>query len=121
MIPKKTGFRHLWATVGYAFDGFMVLMKESAFKHEVMFLIFVFIIFAFLNVTFSDYIIAVILWFLLLAVEAINTAIEHIVDRISPEISDFAKKTKDLGSLAVFLIIAVNIMFVGLVLTHSHY
>jgi diacylglycerol kinase (ATP) len=121
MIPKKTGFRHLWATVGYAFDGFMVLIKESAFKHEVMFLIFVFTLFALFKVVFYNYVIAVMLWCVLIAVEAINTAIEHIVDRISPEISDFAKKTKDLGSLAVFLMIAVNIMFVGLVLTHSHY
>lgn len=121
MIPKKTGFRHLWATVGYAFDGFMVLIKESAFRHEAIFLGVVFTLFALFNGVFYDYVIAVMLWLLLLAVEAINTAIEHIVDRISPEISGFAKKTKDLGSLAVFLMIAVNIIFVGLVLINSHY
>lgn len=116
MMPKKTGLCHLWASVGYAFDGFMVLLKESAFRHEVIFLSGVLTLFAVFNVAFSNYMIAMMLWCILIATEAINTAIEHIVDKISPEISDFAKKTKDLASLAVFFMIVVNVMFVGLVL-----
>ena len=40
------------------------------------------------------------LW--LLTVEALNTAIENIVDKTSPEISEYGKQTKDLGSFAVF-------------------
>ncbi len=121
MIPKKTGFCHLLAAVGFAFDGFMVLIKEAAFRHEAIFLGVVLTLFAFFNVAFHDYIIAMMLWCVLIATEAINTAIEQIVDRISPEISDFAKRTKDLGSLAVFFIIVVNIMFVVLVLINPNY
>ncbi|WP_424540689.1 diacylglycerol kinase [Sinorhizobium medicae] len=30
--------------------------------------------------------------------EAVNTAIEEIIDRISPEVSDTGKHAKDLGS-----------------------
>ncbi len=99
----------------------MVLIKEAAFRHEAIFLSVVLTLFAFFNVAYHNYIIAMMLWCVLIATEAINTAIEHIVDKISPEISDFAKKTKDLGSLAVFLMIAVNMIFVGLVLINSNY
>ena len=41
---------------------------------------------------------------LMLSLEAINTAIEEVVDRVSPEISEMARNAKDLGSFAVFCI-----------------
>ena len=40
-----------------------------------------------------------------LAVEALNTAIETIVDEISPHRSEFARRAKDLGSAAVFFML----------------
>ena len=46
-----------------------------------------------------------LLFLLLLAVEALNTAVEVLVDRISPEWSQMAKDAKDLGSLAVGLVL----------------
>ena len=33
-IEKKKGFRHLLAAGGYSFQGFMRLLKEEAFRHE---------------------------------------------------------------------------------------
>ncbi|WEK48610.1 MAG: diacylglycerol kinase [Candidatus Kaistia colombiensis] len=45
-----------------------------------------------------------------LAVEALNTAIEEIVDRVSPEHSEFARRAKDLGSAAVmFMLIGTGL------------
>jgi diacylglycerol kinase (ATP) len=116
MIPKKTGIYHLFAAVIYAFDGLKVLTKETAFKHEVIFLIFSLGLFVFLDVQFDNYIIFLMLWFMLIAFEAINTAIEYIVDKISPEISDFAKHAKDLGSLGVFCMMGVHVLFLGMVI-----
>jgi len=40
-----------------------------------------------------------------LAVEALNTAVETIVDEISPQRSQFARRAKDLGSAAVFFML----------------
>lgn len=49
------------------------------------------------------------------AVEALNTAIETIVDEISPQRSEFAGRAKDLGSAAVFLVLtATGLYGVGL-------
>ena len=50
-----------------------------------------------------------------LAAEALNTAIETIVDEISPQRSEFARRAKDLGSAAVFfLLVAAGLYVVGL-------
>jgi diacylglycerol kinase (ATP) len=49
------------------------------------------------------------------AVEALNTAIETLVDEISPERSVFAGRAKDLGSAAVFLMLsAIGLYLLGL-------
>ena len=45
---------------------------------------------------------------LLIAVEALNTAIEVIIDRISPEWSEAARQAKDLGSLAVMCMLIAH-------------
>ena len=50
-----------------------------------------------------------ILFTMLLAVEALNTAIEVLTDRISPGWSLEAKQAKDLGLLAVALLIIANV------------
>ena len=47
----------------------------------------------------------------LLTVEALNTAIEVIVDHLSPEWSEFGKQAKDVGSAAVFLMILINVIW----------
>ena len=41
---------------------------------------------------------------LLLAVEALNTAIEVLCDHVTPEIHPMIKKAKDLGSAAIFIV-----------------
>lgn len=57
----------------------------------------------------------VILCLATLAAEALNTAIETIVDEISPGRSAFAGRAKDLGSAAVFLMLtATGLYVVGL-------
>jgi diacylglycerol kinase (ATP) len=53
---------------------------------------------------------------LVLAIEALNTALEILTDTISPDWSQMAKDAKDLGSLAVALILTVTAGFLALVL-----
>ncbi|MQW68644.1 hypothetical protein GHK50_06065 [Sinorhizobium medicae] len=61
-----------------------------------------------MDVTAAIRLAAAVLFLLLLAMEAVNTAIEEIIDRISPDVSDTGKHAKDLGSLAVFCLISAN-------------
>jgi len=50
----------------------------------------------------------IVLFLVLLGFEALNTAVEVVIDRISPEISDTGKHAKDLGSFAVMALITAN-------------
>lgn len=44
---------------------------------------------------------------LVLSAELLNSAIEAVVDRVSPEFSEFAGRAKDMGSAAVFVLLAL--------------
>jgi diacylglycerol kinase (ATP) len=52
---------------------------------------------------------------ILFSVEALNTAIEEVVDKISPERSAFGKAAKDLGSTAVFFALSAGGIFIAAV------
>lgn len=57
----------------------------------------------------------VLLAMAVLAAEAFNTALETIIDEISPHRSEFARRAKDLGSAAVFfLLVAAGLYLAGL-------
>jgi diacylglycerol kinase (ATP) len=50
--------------------------------------------------------------------EALNTAIEELVDRVSPELSQTGKHAKDLGSFAVFcMLVAAGLYIAWVVFT----
>lgn len=99
---KKTGFNHIRASFGYSVSGARYLLREQAMRHEVLMLAVASVLFALVQAPVSDYLTLTALFILVVCVEAINTAGETIVDKVSPEISEFAKKTKDLLSFAVF-------------------
>lgn len=53
---------------------------------------------------------------LLLATELVNSAIEAVVDLVSPEFHELAGRAKDLGSAAVLLVIVLLVLSWALVL-----
>ena len=63
--------------------------------------------------TRSPALVQIVLMLLLFAVEALNTAIKLIVDRVSPQFSIFAKRARDLGSFSVFCLLSTNAIFAG--------
>jgi diacylglycerol kinase (ATP) len=107
-VGKVTGSRHLGAAFGYSLGGALRLLRETAFRHEIIAGVAILGIFAIVGAGLSDYVMMLILMLGLFATEALNTAIEEIVDRISPEWSDTGRNAKDLGSFAVFCLLAAN-------------
>ena len=71
--------------------------------------------FVIVGATFFQFVAMAILFLLMMAFEAINTAIEEIVDRVSPEISEMGKNAKDLGSFACLCLIIANAVYAGYV------
>ena len=84
------------------------LWAEAAFRHEVLAIVLVLAGLCLFGASLSQILIATILILLLIATEALNTALECIVDHISPGWAEFARDAKDLGSLAVLCILLAN-------------
>ncbi|HET8942835.1 MAG TPA: diacylglycerol kinase [Rudaea sp.] len=53
---------------------------------------------------------------LVVAAELLNSAIEAVVDKVSPEFSEMAGRAKDMGSAAVFVLMLNVLLCWGLVL-----
>lgn len=124
LAPKQrpariTGIRHLFAAVGYSIAGVRRLWAETAFRHEVLGLPVVCLIFWAIAAPLWAFGVFLILWLLLIAVEALNTAVEALVDHVSPDWSLAARDAKDLGSLAVMALLLANGVFVGYVVIRS--
>lgn len=100
-VEKTRGMRHLFDASRYSWGGLKRLVAEPAFRQEVGIYLAVAALFVVSGAGLTDHVIAFILFLLLIAVEALNTAIEELVDRVSPEFSHMARHAKDLGSFAV--------------------
>ncbi len=100
----KTSVARIWNAFLYSMEGISAAFKdETAFRQEVL-LAVILIPTALLlpaNGTGKALMLASVL--LVLIVELINSAIEAVVDRISPEHHPLAKRAKDFGSAAVLL------------------
>jgi len=100
----KTGVARLINAFGYSLSGL-----RSAFRHEIAFrqevlLAAVLVPAAFLApVAPTARAVLLASVFLVLIVELLNTAVEAVVDRISLEDHELAKRAKDIGSAAVML------------------
>ena len=113
---KIDGPRHVLAAASYSFDGFRRMLLETAFRHEILAGFMTLGAFVLAGAQPVHFLVQIVLMLLLFAVEALNTAIELIVDRVSPEFSIFAKRAKDLGSFSVFCLLATNTIFAGYVM-----
>ena len=72
--------------------------------------------FTLMGASYVEYGILLILFFCLVATEALNTAIECIADHLSPDWAEFARDAKDLGSLATMCLLCANGVFIGTVI-----
>jgi diacylglycerol kinase (ATP) len=99
---KKEGVAHLFAAGSYSLAGFRRALGESAFRHEILFFLAAIILFLAIGASLVEFLVLVILFLMIFAFEALNTAIEELVDRVSPEVSNTGKHAKDLGSFSVF-------------------
>ncbi len=114
--PRITGLAHLLAAAGYSMGGLRRLWAEAAFRQEVAGGVAVLVVFSLCGAGFAAFVLFGVLFSVLIAVEALNTAIEELVDHLSPDWSVFAKHAKDLGSLAVFCLLVANGLFVASVI-----
>ena len=111
MQPGKTqkqhGVKHFLAAFGYSMCGFQAAVNETAIRHELLLGIVHFILITILDMSLMSRILLTCLYVGVLITELLNTAIEAVVDLVSPGRNEMAKKAKDLGSAAVFCTLVV--------------
>lgn len=103
--PRETNpFLRLVKALGYSLAGLKAACQsEAAFQQElVLVAIGVPLSFVF-DVTALERAVMIGCLFLVLIVEILNTAFETTIERISGEYHPLSKRTKDMGSAAVFL------------------
>ena len=117
---KKNGLDHMFAATIYSLQGLKRLSGETAFRHEVAIAAFLVVCMATVGAGLVQIALGIALLIGVFASEAINTAIEEVVDHVSPDYTLAAKHAKDLGSLTVGLSIiaaygyCVVVILVGL-------
>lgn len=99
--PRKTGIAHFLAAAGYSAAGLRRLWQEAAFRHEMLGLVAMPVALAIFGASLTHYLVFVGLALLVVALEALNTALECLVDHLTQDWAAFARDAKDLGSLAV--------------------
>lgn len=89
-------------------NGFRVCFRdEIAFRQECALAIPHFILVVLLPLSVQARVYLTALWFLLIVVELLNTAIESVTDLATPGQHDLAAKAKDCGSAAVSCVLAL--------------
>ncbi|MBA99202.1 MAG: diacylglycerol kinase [Sulfitobacter sp.] len=107
---RVTGIAHLFAAAGYSVSGAVRLWQETAFRHIIIGFPICVALLGIAGASFVEFSILAIMFLMLIAVEALNTAIECIVDHLAPNWEEFARDAKDLGSLATMcLLIAIGV------------
>ncbi len=104
---EEKGLRHVLAAFRYSMAGARVLFCEEAARLEVALFVIAVVLFAFTGASLWQYGVLIGLLLFVLCIEALNTALELVVDRVSPEISEFGKQTKDIASFAVFCALSI--------------
>lgn len=98
----KKGLTRLWNALGYSRDGIAAAWDhEAAFREEILLATIAIPLAFYLGKTGVDRALLVGSIILILIVEILNSAVEAVVDKASPEMHDLAKRAKDMGSAAV--------------------
>ena len=107
-MNKNSGIMRLIYACQYSWQGFRsAIANEAAFLQEFIALLLLGGLSFFLDVSSYERVAMIVSLILILIVEIINSAIECVVDRISPEQHILSGRAKDYGSLAVLLTIFI--------------
>lgn len=100
----KQGLTRLINALSYSRDGLAAAWKnEAAFREEVLLALIAIPLAIVLGKTGIERALLIGAILLILIVEILNSALEAVVDKASPEKHELAKRAKDMGSAAVLL------------------
>ena len=99
------GVRHLIGATRNSLCGLKdAFLSGCAFRQEVCLGVVHFVLLFLIDISLELKLVMAALWVLMLALELVNSAVEEVVDYVSPEWNKFAKHAKDYCSAAVGLV-----------------
>ena len=106
-LPKpRGGVARIFRAFFYSMAGIKsALQHEAAFRQDMMLGIVLVPLSLWLPLDTTMKVLLNVIWLLLLTTELLNSAIEAIVDMTSPGYHELAKRAKDMGSAAVFMML----------------
>ncbi len=103
-MKDRVGIKHMISAIRNSLRGIRDAFKTGcAFRQEVVIGIVHYALLCVINESFETKLILVSLWVVLMVAELINSAVEAVVDFVSPEWNELARYAKDFCSAAVFL------------------
>jgi diacylglycerol kinase (ATP) len=119
-LGRKQRFHRWWRAMihgfGYAFVGIvdLVRVQRNAQVHVFVIAVLVLVSLAW-GLSPTEWLVLILTMSMVLAMEAINTAVEAVVDLVSPDYHPLAKRAKDVAAGGV-LITAIGAVFVALII-----
>ena len=94
-------------------NGLKIVINEKSFVMELILGVFLLPYVLISNIDFNHKLLLLVIYFILLAIEIINTAIEKLSDKFTKDFDNDIKNVKDLASSAVFVIlITILVIFI---------
>jgi len=100
---QRKGWSRLWHAAGYSLHGLRAGWDEAAFRLEASIALILMPCAVWLGRTWLETAVLLGCLVFVLVVELVNSAIETVGDRVSPEWHQLSKRAKDLGSAATLL------------------
>ncbi len=117
MKGKHNGLARLYYAMGYSWKGLKAAFKyEAAFRQETAGFILLFPLALWLGNTGTEKALLILVLFIILITELINSAIEAVVDRFGGEHHELSGRAKDIGSATVTLALILGMLVWVLVL-----
>ena len=91
-------------------NGLKIVINEKSFVMELILGVFLLPYLLISNIDFNHKLLLLVIYFMLLAIEIINTAIEKLSDKFTKDFDNDIKSIKDLASAAVFLTLIILIV-----------
>lgn len=116
MLSREKNKRKFTSSVRDCINGFKFInINEDNFKREIFLGIIALLISYILKISKLEFIIIIIMIGLVLTCEVINTAIERLVDLVSPSYNKLAGEVKDVMAFSVFLMCIISLI-VGVII-----
>ena len=116
MLSREKNKRKFASSVRDCINGFKFInINEDNFKREIFLGIVALLISYILKISKLEFIIIIIMIGLVLTCEVINTAIERLVDLVSPSYNKLAGEVKDIMAFSVFLMCIISLI-VGVII-----